>query len=90
MRPEYLLWVASVPPNTAPSYLVRTLRQYTSQRAFASFHDLGQENPSGDFWAPGYLIIGGPQPPHAQVIKEYIERTRHLQGARLPDPNIGT
>ncbi|HNT23233.1 MAG TPA: transposase [Anaerolineales bacterium] len=84
VRPDYIEWVAGVAPTTSPSYLMRVLRQQTSQRIFADFPNLGRENPSGDFWAPGYLIMSSPQPPPAHVIREFIQQTRHHQGASRP------
>jgi REP element-mobilizing transposase RayT len=59
VRPEYLQWVVNVPPSSSPGYLMRIIRQQTSERIFANFPRLKKENPSGDFWAPGYLIMGG-------------------------------
>ncbi len=80
VRPEYLQWVANVTPNTSPGYLMRTMRLQTSQRIFDDFPRLKRENPSGDFWAPGYLIMGGLQPHPPQLIKEYLKQTRKRQG----------
>ncbi len=80
VRPEYLQWIVNVPPATSPGYLMRIMRQQTSERIFADFPALGRENPSGDFWAPGYLIMGGSQPPPAQLIKNFISQTRQRQG----------
>ncbi|MFL7868031.1 MAG: transposase, partial [Anaerolineales bacterium] len=62
VRPEYLQWVVNVTPNTSPGYLMRIMRQQTSEKIFAEFPRMKRENPSGDFWAPGYLIMGGLQP----------------------------
>ena len=80
VRPEYLQWVVNVPPNTSPGYLMRIVRQQTSEKIFAEFPRLKKENPSGDFWAPGYLIMGGNQPHPAQLVKDYIRETRERQG----------
>jgi len=80
VRPEYLQWVANVTPNTSPGYLMRTMRIQTSQKIFDDFPSLKRENPSGDFWAPGYLIMGGLQPHPPQLIKEYLKQTRKRQG----------
>jgi REP element-mobilizing transposase RayT/CheY-like chemotaxis protein len=80
VRPEYLQWIVNVPPATSPAYLMRILRQHTSERIFAEFPRFKKENPSGDFWAPGYLIMGGSQPPPAQLIKDFITQTRQRQG----------
>ncbi len=80
VRPEHLQWIVNVPPATSPAYLMRILRQHTSERIFAEFPRFKKENPSGDFWAPGYLIMGGSQPPPVQLIKDFIIQTRQRQG----------
>jgi REP element-mobilizing transposase RayT len=80
VRPDYLQWTVNVPPSTSPSYLMRILRQHSSEHIFADFPTLGRENPSGDFWAPGYLIMSSLQPPPAQIIKDFIKKTRRHQG----------
>ena len=80
VRPEYLQWIVNVPPATSPGNVMRILRQQTSERIFVEFPRFKKENPSGDFWAPGYLIMGGSQPPPAQLIKDYVSQTRQRQG----------
>ncbi|MGA7193476.1 MAG: IS200/IS605 family transposase [Anaerolineales bacterium] len=80
VRPEYLQWVVNVPPATSPGYLMRIMRQQTSEKVFAEFTRLKKENPSGDFWAPGYLIMGGTKPHPAQLVKDYIKQIRQRQG----------
>jgi REP element-mobilizing transposase RayT/CheY-like chemotaxis protein len=80
VRPEHLQWIVNVPPATSPGYLMRILRQHTSDKIFNDFPHFKKENPSGDFWAPGYLIMGGSQPPPAQLIKEFVAQTRQRQG----------
>jgi REP element-mobilizing transposase RayT len=84
IRPEYMQWVISVPPNTSPGYLMRIMRQQTSEKIFSDFPRLKRENPSGDFWAPGYLIMGGTQPHPQQLVKDYIKQTRQRQGISEP------
>ncbi len=84
VRPEYLQWVVNVQPNTSPGYLMRIMRQQTSEKIFADFPKMKRENPSGDFWAPGYLIMGGTQPHPAQLIRDYIRQTRQRQGLDAP------
>ena len=84
VRPEYLQWIVNVPPSTAPGYVMRILRQHTSERIFAEFTRFKRENLSGEFWAPGYLIMGGSQPPPAQLIKDFIAQTRQKQGIIQP------
>lgn len=80
IRPEYLQWVANVQPNTSPGYLMRTMRQQTSEKIFAALPPYKKENPSGDFWAPGYLIMGGTQPHPPQLVRDYIRQIRQRQG----------
>ncbi len=84
VRPEYVQWVVNVPPSASPGYLMRIMRQQTSEKIFAEFPRLKKENPSGDFWAPGYLIMGGTQPHPPQLVKDYIRQTRIRQGLEHP------
>lgn len=84
VRPEYVQWVVNVPPAASPGYLMRIMRQQTSEKIFAEFPRMKKENPSGDFWAPGYLIMGGTQPHPPQLVKDYIKQTRVRQGIEQP------
>jgi REP element-mobilizing transposase RayT len=88
VRPEYIQWVLNVPPATSPGYLMRIVRQQTSEKIFAEFVRMKKENPSGDFWAPGYLIMGGSQPHPPQLVKDYIKQTRTRQGYSQPRVNF--
>jgi REP element-mobilizing transposase RayT len=88
VRPEYIQWVLNVPPAVSPGYLMRIIRQQTSEKIFHEFPKLKRENPSGDFWAPGYLIMGGTQPHPPQLVKDYIKQTRTRQGYSTPRNNI--
>ncbi|HEY3473965.1 MAG TPA: IS200/IS605 family transposase, partial [Anaerolineales bacterium] len=88
VRPEYVQWVLNVPPATSPGYLMRIIRQQTSEKIFTEFTKLKRENPSGDFWAPGYLIMGGTQPHPPQLVKDYIKQTRTRQGYSQPRNNL--
>ena len=84
VRPEYLQWVANVPPATSPGYLMRVMRQQISEKIFTAFPRLKRENPSDDFWAPGYLIMGGTQPHPPQMVKDYLKQIRQRQGLDKP------
>jgi len=84
VRPEYVQWVLNVPPSTSPGYLMRIMRSQTSEKIFTEFPRMKKENPSGDFWAPGYLIMGGTQPHPPQLVKDYIKQTRSRQGYSQP------
>jgi REP element-mobilizing transposase RayT/DNA-binding response OmpR family regulator len=80
VRPEYLLLVVALPPEISPEAMVTDLKKHTSLWIFDDFPRLGRENPSGDFWAPGYLLITATQPPDHQVVRTFIEQTRRVQG----------
>jgi REP element-mobilizing transposase RayT len=81
VRPEYLQWIASVPPAVSPSYVMRIVRQQSSERIFVEFPRFHKENPSGDFWAPGYLVMGGGQPHPQKLIKDFIKQTRRARAS---------
>jgi REP element-mobilizing transposase RayT/DNA-binding NarL/FixJ family response regulator len=80
IRPEYLQWTVQVAPSISPGNLVRIIRQRSSLNIFNQYAILREQNPSGDFWASGYLIVSGIQPPSAQLLREYIIQTRKRQG----------
>ena len=75
VRPEYLLWNASASPDIAPGRIVRDIRRHTSSRIFDQFPLLGRENPSGDFWAPGFLLLSGSKPPPVELVRDFIRQT---------------
>jgi len=80
IRPQYLQCTVQVSPSIAPAHLVRVLRHRLSELIFQQFPMFGRQNPSGDFWATGYLIVGGPQPPSPRLLRDYIAETRRRQG----------
>ncbi len=59
---------------------MRVLRQQTSQRIFGFNSTYKEQNPSGDFWAPGYLVISGSQPPAGDLLRDFLQETRRRQG----------
>ena len=81
IRPGYMHWMAVVRPAASPGAMVRDLRQHTSQRIFKEFPWMAWDNPSEDFWAPGYLIVNGRDQLSQQSIQEFIAKTRLHQGA---------
>jgi REP element-mobilizing transposase RayT len=80
VRPEYLQWIVRVAPTVSPSVLVRIIRQNTSIRISSLSEKYQINNPEEDFWAPGYLMGRGNQPPAPHLLQSYIERTRRSQG----------
>ena len=80
IRPDYVQWMVKVSPGISPGNMIRILRQRTSQNIFKQYTNLMNENPSGDFWAPGYLIVSGSQPPTTQLRREFVDESRRRQG----------
>lgn len=79
VQPEFVQWMVSMSPETSPEYVAQTLDKHLSERIFEEFPRLGKENPSSQFWAPGFLIVSGALP-NATLVNEYIQQTRARQG----------
>ncbi|MCX6079194.1 MAG: transposase [Chloroflexi bacterium] len=82
VRPDYLQWIARVPLNTAPGYVISTIRKHTSERFFTEFPRFLSDNPSKEFWANGFVVQGGSQPHPQKLIRDFIKQTRMRQGLR--------
>jgi DNA-binding response OmpR family regulator/REP element-mobilizing transposase RayT len=80
VRPSYLLWASEVSPKTSAAGLIKTVRKQTSGWIFLEFPLMGKDNPSGEFWAPGYMAITTGQLPTADELQVYIQNTRSRQG----------
>jgi REP element-mobilizing transposase RayT/DNA-binding NarL/FixJ family response regulator len=79
VQPGFLQWMVSMPAGESPETAVRTLDAQLSLRIFDEFPRIGRDNPSGHFWAPGFMVLTGTAPTAAQV-NEYVEQTRARQG----------
>jgi REP element-mobilizing transposase RayT len=80
IQQDHLQWIVSVPPTTAPGGLMRIIRKQLSEKILVDFPRIKNENPSGDFWAPGYYLTSSSNPHPAQLVREFIEQTRMRQG----------
>ena len=80
VRPAYIQWIVQAPPETSPAEVLRTVRRRTSERVFAAYPRLAETNPSGQFWAPGYLLLSQNQPIPEKTIHAFIAATRRHQG----------
>jgi REP element-mobilizing transposase RayT/DNA-binding NarL/FixJ family response regulator len=80
VRPEYLQWTICLPPTVSPASLVKSIRLQTSEKTLNKYPRLKPIDDSDDFWAPGYLIIQGTQPPDQKTLYEFIQLTRRRQG----------
>ena len=79
VQPDFIQWMVSMGPEASPDTVVHTLEQHLSECIFEEFPRLRKENPSGKFWAPGFLIVSGGQP-DAELMAQYIQQTRRRQG----------
>ena len=78
IQAEFLQWTISMPPGTAAESAAQVLDKYLSGYIFEDFPRLARDNPSGHFWAPGYMISVAQ--PSREQIAEYIQNTRARQG----------
>ena len=83
VRPDTCQWVVQLSPTVPPAQMIRAVRQILSQRLFDHFGRLALENPSGDFWAPGYLVISGTQMPSQNLVRMFVLQTRRQQGLQI-------
>jgi REP element-mobilizing transposase RayT/CheY-like chemotaxis protein len=80
IRPLYLSWSIIAPPTIAPNKIIARIRKETSKRIMKDLPFYFQENPSNDFWAPGYLLMNENFSPSKTMVTEYIKQTRRYQG----------
>jgi len=90
VRPEYLLWESNFPPNITPSKHIDIIRKETSKLMFENSPMLNKENPSGDYWAPGYLIIGGKNAISEQLVSAFLRQNRMKHGVGVVDSKSST
>ena len=90
VRPEYLLWESNFPPNITPSKHIDIIRKETSKLMFENSPMLKKENPSGDYWAPGYLIIGGKNAISEQLVSAFLRQNRMKHGVGVVDSKSST
>jgi REP element-mobilizing transposase RayT/CheY-like chemotaxis protein len=79
-RPDHLRWVGSLPPTIALSEHIEIIRKETSKRLFDDYPPYKEENLSNDYWAPGYLILGGKDAISDQLIEAYAKQSRQRYG----------
>lgn len=80
VKPDYLQWTASVPPTIPLIDHISIVRKETSKRLFEDFPPYKQENLSNDYWAPGYLIMGGRNSITESLVRDYTRQTREKYG----------
>jgi CheY-like chemotaxis protein len=80
-EPGYLFWTVETAPAVSPGHLARLLRQKSSQYLVDQFPQVANRLQGRDFWAPGFLLLSGDEPPSHERIVDFIEDTRRRQGS---------
>ena len=80
VQPTYMRWTVKVPPEISQGFIVRKVRQFTSDRLFTKFPELSKVNPSENFWAKGYLVVSGTEPPAPEFLDDFIQKNRRPKG----------
>lgn len=76
VHPEYFQWGLRVIPSVQTGQFMQEIRQQTSKLIFEAFEQIRSNNPNGDFWAPGYLVVLGTRPHPKEMIEQYIRLSR--------------
>lgn len=80
VQDQYLYWVVLVEPEDQPIEVVEAVRKVTSARLFEDYPLFEQENPSGDFWARGYLLHNGNHYLPMEYLNDFVVEIRKKQG----------
>jgi REP element-mobilizing transposase RayT/CheY-like chemotaxis protein len=89
VQPDYLLWASNFPPTITPSKHIDAIRKETSKLLYEGFPTHKRENPSGDYWAPGYLIVGGKNAISDQLVSAYSKHNRMKHGVGMAVSSAG-
>jgi hypothetical protein len=74
VRPQYLAWGFSLPTAVSPVDAVLEIRRGITAYFKDALPDLMES--SEEFFAPGYLVLSGSQPPPPSLVEEFIQRYR--------------
>src|SRR5262249_35024983 len=80
IRPEHVHLLLSVPPNLAPSRVMRAIKGKTSNQLLCEFRALDKEFWVRHLWAGGYFVAWS-----GNVTDEVIAKYIGLQGAEPQD-----
>lgn len=75
-----LQWEATALASIAPGEIAQQMRTNLSQRIMRYFPHYRENNPGGDFWAPGFFVSSGDDKPVEAELKRFVENTRKNQG----------
>lgn len=80
VQAAYLQWVMITPPEIAPVSFMSRIQEHTSRWVFQSYPDLINQNPSGEFWAVGKVILSGRYLLSRATIENVVQKIRAQQG----------
>jgi CheY-like chemotaxis protein len=75
VKREYVSWTANVSPFISLADYIDIVRHELSNKIFEKLPHLWKEYPTGDFWAPGYIIRGGHEKIPSKLISDYLMKT---------------
>jgi putative transposase len=80
---DFLRLTTSLPPFIAPTKYLNIIRKVTSKKIFDDFPAYKDENPSGDYWAPGFIIIGGKNTISDSLVSTFTKQNREKYGLKM-------
>jgi CheY-like chemotaxis protein/REP element-mobilizing transposase RayT len=83
-RPLYLQWSAVLPLDVCVSEMIQEIKDRANILIFARFPELLKDNLEGNFWAPGYFAVSGPQMLSNRMIEDYITLSRQILPEQFP------
>lgn len=76
IRPQYLLWSVSLPLECTPRDVVEKVKSQTYSHIQTNFPEILLHNENADFWADGYLVLSGEEPPARSLIIDFQKSSR--------------
>jgi CheY-like chemotaxis protein/REP element-mobilizing transposase RayT len=83
-RPIYLQWSAVLPLDVCASEMIQEIKDRSNILIFARFPELLKDNLEGNFWAPGYFALSGPQMLSNRMIEDYLTLSRQILPEQFP------
>jgi CheY-like chemotaxis protein/REP element-mobilizing transposase RayT len=83
-RPLYLQWSAVLPLDVCASEMIQEIKDRSNILIFARFPELLKDNLEGNFWAPGYFAVSGPQMLSSRMIEDYLTLSRQILPEQFP------
>jgi REP element-mobilizing transposase RayT len=76
IRPQYAMWTVHLPVPNDPVKVVEEIKAETSELFTSTFPEQAQLLAGQSFWAQGYWILSGNQPPSGSLIRQFLKFNR--------------